>query len=142
MYSLAPLSQLHSLSHASSAPSLKLFLEVINQQQGDSFCLLTKPYLHHYHCYIHFPMLLTDFHCFCHHSSDTYHPWFPSDFCDAKRSSSSFALPSFYFVSCIEFYRFYHSHCNFPADKFLQYKNNHIVSNTVIIRLRFSFTLV
>ena len=65
---------LHSLSHGSSDQSLKLFAEATNQQQGDSFCSVTKPHLHHYNCYTHFPMLLTNFHWFhwsCRHSSDT-----------------------------------------------------------------------
>ena len=34
-------------------------------------------------------------------------PWFSSDFCDARRSGSSVALPSFHFASCTEFYQFY-----------------------------------
>ena len=76
-----------------------------------------------------------------------YHPWFSSGFCDARRSSSSVALPSFYFASCIEFHQFYFSHRHSPDTtfvffKFLRYKNKHIISNTVIIRLRFLYTLV
>ena len=37
-------------------PSLKLFTEVTNQWQGESFCSLTKPHLHNYCCYTHFPI--------------------------------------------------------------------------------------
>ena len=58
----------------SSDPSLKLFAEVTNQRRGDSFCSLTKPHLHHYHCYTHFTMLPTDlhrFHCSLCYPSDT-----------------------------------------------------------------------
>ena len=37
-------------------------------------------------------------------SCPRYHPWFSSDFCDARRSSSLIALPSFNFASCTEFH--------------------------------------
>ena len=30
---------------------------VLNHRQGDSFCSLTKPRLHHYCCYTHFPIM-------------------------------------------------------------------------------------
>ena len=42
-----------------------------------------------------------------------YHPWHPwcsSDFCDARRSSSSVALLSFHYVYCVELHLFYRSH--------------------------------
>ena len=83
------------------------------------------------------------FHCSCCHSLDTilgilqifvmrekhrlslislflssfprYHPWFSLYFCDARRSSSSVALPSFDFTSCIELHRFYCS-CHHSPD--------------------------
>ena len=144
---MASLSLLHSLSHGYSDPSLKLFTEVTNQRRGDSFCLLTKPHLHHYRYYTHFAMLLTDFpwfHCSRRHSSYTYHPWFPSDFCDARRSSSSVALPSFDFATCMKFHQFYRSRRHSPHTTFifLWYKNKHIISNTVIIRMQFLHTLV
>ena len=57
-----------------------------------------------------------------------YHSRFSSDFCDARRSGSSDALPSFNFASCIEFHQFYRSHRHSPDTtfvfcKFLQCKN-------------------
>ena len=60
-------------------------------------------------------MLDTDFHQFIVLVIiPRYHPWFSLDFCDARRSSSSVALPPFDFASCIQFHWFHHSHCHSP----------------------------
>ena len=99
---------------------------------------------------IHIKMMLdTDFHwfhCSRRHSPDSYRPWSSSDLCDARRSGSSVALPSFDFASCIEFHQFYLSRRHLPNTtlvffKYMWYKNKHI-SNTVIVRLRFLYTIV
>ena len=76
-----------------------------------------------------------------------YHPWFSSDFCDARRSGSSVALPSFDFASCMEFHQFIilvviPQTQPFVFFKCLRYENKHIISNTVIIRLQFLYTVM
>ena len=41
-------------------------------------------------------------------SFPSYHPWFSSEFCDARGSGLSVALSLFNFSSCVEFHLFYH----------------------------------
>ena len=98
---MASLSLLHSLSHSSSDPSLKLFMEATNQWWGDNFCSLTKPHLHYYRCYTHFPKLLTDFHwfhCSHRHSSDTIFGFLQILWCKEKQLISSTAILWFCFL--------------------------------------------
>ena len=67
-----------------------------------------------------------------------YHPWFSSNFCDARRSSLSIALPSFDFVSCIEFHQFYRCRRHFPDTTpfvFFKYFDIRISKSSVTLSL-------
>ena len=131
----------------SSDRSLKLFAETTNQWLGDSLCSLTKPHLHHYSCYSHFPMLLTDlhwFHCFHRHSSNTI-LGFLQIFVIQEEAAYQLHWPIFLlvwnFISFIVLVVIPQIQ-PFVFFKFLHYENKHIVSNTVIVRLQFLYTLV
>ena len=52
-----------------------------------------------------------------------YHPWFPSDFCDARRSGSSIALPPFNFASWMEFHKPFLSRHHFPHTTLCRLQN-------------------
>ena len=133
----------------SSDPSLKLFAEATNQQRDDSFCSLTKPHLHHYHCYTYFPMLLTDFHwfhCSRHHSSDTILGFLQifvmqREAAHQLHSHPSILLLVWNFIVFIILVIIPQTQ-PFFFFKFLQYKNKYIISNTVIIRLQFLYPLI
>ena len=146
---MASLLLLHSLSHGSSDPSLKLFTEATNQQWGDSSCSLMKPHLHHYRCYTHFPMLLTDFHwlhCSRRHSSDTI-LGFLQIFVMQEEAAHQLhchlliLLLIWNFISFIVLVIIPQTQ-PFVFFKLLQCENKHIISNTVIIRWWFFYTLV
>ena len=78
-------------------------------------------------------------------SFPSYHPWFSSEFCDARGSGLSVALSLFNF-SCVEFHPFYHSSQPFIFFNFF-YCNNlkhiqHGCTNQVNIQHCTSFNVV
>ena len=146
IYSVASLLLLHSLSHGSSDPSLKLFGEATNQWRGNSFCSITKPHLHHYRCYTPFPMLLTDFHCSRCHSSDTILGFLQIFVMQHEAAHQLHCHPSILllvwnFISFIILVIIPQTQ-PFFFFKFLRYENKHIVSNTDIIWLQFLYILM
>ena len=122
----------------SSDQSLKLFAEVTNQQLGDSLCSLMKPHLHHYSCYSHFLMLLTDFHwfhCFHRHSSDTILGFLQIFVIQEEAAHQLHWYPSILllvwnFISFIVLVIISQTP-PFVFFKFLQYENKHIVRVTL-----------
>ena len=145
---MASLSLLHSLSHGSSDPNLKLFMEATNQRWGDSFCSLMKPHLHHYCCYTHFPILLTNFHwfyCSRRYSSDTILGFLQSFVMQGETAHHLHCYPSIFllvwnFIGFIVLVVIPQTQ-PFVFFKFLRYENKYIVSNTVIVRMQFLYTL-
>ena len=127
----------------------KLFAGATNQWRGDSFCSLTKPHLHHYRYYTHFPMLLTDFHwfhCSCRHSSDTILGFLQIFVMQEEVAHQLHCHPLVLFLvwNFIGFIILVviPQTQTFVCFKFLQYENKHIVSKTVNVRLQILYTLV